>query len=46
MLMHYAIDENSTHGLKDLGVRFCGVDRYEEDINKWKRKNNHTDKPY
>jgi len=45
LLMHYVIDENSGHKLKDLAVRFLDIDRYEEEVNKLKRRSVHKNLP-
>lgn len=38
MLAHYALDENSRHGLKELAMKFCGAPDW--DIDKDKKRGN------
>jgi len=46
MLLHYLIDENSNHGLKDVGPRFTDQTRYDDETNVLKHKRAHKKQPY
>lgn len=36
MLMHYALDENNGHGLKELAVKYTNLGFYEKDLDEFK----------
>ena len=38
MLMHYALDENNGHGLKELAVKYTNLGFYEKDLDDFKAR--------
>jgi DNA polymerase I-like protein with 3'-5' exonuclease and polymerase domains len=38
MLMHYALDENSSHGLKDLAIKYSDLGNYDSDLDTFKKE--------
>lgn len=37
MLMHYVLDENNTHALKPLAVKYTPYGNYDEELDEWKK---------
>lgn len=38
MLLHYTLDENDGHGLKDLSLKYTDLGDYDHELDTWKRE--------